>query len=136
MKKSNLEKNNIDVDKFYENMKKADPETLVFLAKYSKKTQSLQRMQVFVSTIIATIAGAAVFASYVFPEVSKLSVGIGSAIFGLSTVIISYFQQKKEKQQLISKILKSTQTLSDEDLLEAEKYRQDVLEVIEKEKKK
>ncbi|HFQ5238259.1 TPA: hypothetical protein ACGUS9_004176 [Vibrio vulnificus] len=131
-----MEKNNIDVDKFYENMKKADAETLVFLAKYSKKTQSLQRMQVFVSTIIATIAGAAVLASYVFPEMSKLSVGVGSAIFGLSTVVISYFQQKKEKEQLISKILKSTRTPSDEDLREAEKYRQDVLEIIEKEKKK
>ncbi|MFA0305310.1 hypothetical protein AB4543_05395 [Vibrio splendidus] len=129
-----MENKEIDVEKFYDNMKKADAETLVFLAKYAKETQTLQKTQVLISTVIATIAGAAVVANYIFPELGKLYVGIGSVVFGSITVLVSYFQHKKEKSQLISRILKSASAPSDNDLQEAENYRQEVLNIIEKER--
>ncbi|MGR5150081.1 hypothetical protein ACQKP8_26485 [Photobacterium alginatilyticum] len=128
------EKNGIDVEQFEKNIKDAKAEDLVFIARYSKEKQKLQKTQVFISSTIATIAGSAVFASYIFPELDKVTVGIGAVVFGIATVLISFIQHKKDEKKLLSKMLHTASHPTSKDLEEAESYRREVLDIIEKEK--
>ena len=95
-----------DIEKeFLEKLNKLDVETLNVIEKYSEAHSKSLRAQTWVSTVIASIAGAAVTAAYIFPEIEKLSIIIGSVVFG---VFLGYFALKertKEHRFLIHELL-------------------------------
>jgi len=125
----------IDTEKFVENIKKAKAEDLVFIAKVISEKKKSQRAQVIISSALATMAGAAIFAAYLFPNLSLVHVSIGAAVFGLITVSTSFWQHRKEEIKLYSRILKENDNPTDEDLRLAEEFRQEIISASDAEKK-
>ncbi|MCG6214719.1 hypothetical protein [Vibrio furnissii] len=99
-----------------EHLNKLDVETLSILEKYSEEHAKSQRVQTLISTVIATIAGAAVTSTYVFPDLDTTIVGGASAVFG---VVLAYFalrERRKEHSELIRSILEKDINLSSIDV--------------------
>ena len=130
-----VQKHRINIDQFKENITKANAKDLVFIAKYSKQKKKYQKAHVFITSIIATMTGAAISLSYVFPGLEKETVTIASIFAATLTVTISYWQRKKNEDHLISKLLKTIDDPSERDLKEAESFRTEVLEAIKAEEK-
>jgi hypothetical protein len=115
------------------NLEKASAEDLVLLAKYSNNKKKMQRVQVFISSTIATMAGAAIVATYLFPELDKLNVIVGSSIVGVITVALSFWQRKKEESTLLRKLLNDSDNPTPEDIKEAEAFRAEMISALKKE---
>ncbi|WP_016954360.1 hypothetical protein [Catenovulum agarivorans] len=82
-----------------------DVETLNLLEKYAEEHAKALRAQTLVSTVIASIAGAAATSAFVFPEIDKLLLGISSTIFGVLLGFLALRERRKEHSELIRKIL-------------------------------
>lgn len=130
-----MSKSNIDDEVFLKNLSNAKAEDLVVFAKIIAKDKKLQRSQVIVSTAIATTAGAAIFSGYLFPELSLSSVAIGSCVFALITVAISFWQHKRESIRNLRRILRNASVPTEMDIEEAEKFRKEIIEALQSEKK-
>ena len=72
----------------------ADIELLVAMDKMSSEDDKSKRFQVLMTATLATIAGFAIFISSLFPEMSKYVIAILSAIFGVITIALSFYQHK------------------------------------------
>jgi hypothetical protein len=95
-----------DIEKKYlEKLNNLDVETLNVLEKYSEAHSKSLRAQTWVSTVIASIAGAAVTAAYIFPEIDKLSIIIGSAAFGVFLAYFALKERSKEHRIFINDLL-------------------------------
>lgn len=88
-------------------LQKLDVDTLSVLEKYSEVHSKSLRTQTLVSTAIASIAGAAVTAAYIFPEVDKAVVAVGSVIFGVCLGFFALKERRKEHNLLIKQLLDS-----------------------------
>jgi len=130
-----MSKSNIDTEQFVANVKNAKTEELVFIAKLFSEKKKLRKIQVIISSALATVAGAAIFTAYLFPELSLTYVAIGSCIFGLATVTISFWQHRKEEGKLLSRLIKENHKPTKNDLKIAEKFRKEIISASDAEKK-
>lgn len=122
-------------DRIARNIEKADVADLVLIAKYTNQKKKLQKAQVFISSIIATMAGAAIVSSYLFPELDNIWIAVGSVIFGVIIVSLSFWQRKKEEMELLSRLLRESENPSSDDLEEAESFRKEMLKSLRQEEK-
>ncbi|WP_085297593.1 hypothetical protein [Cognaticolwellia mytili] len=120
---------------FAKNITKAKAEDLVLIAKYTRNRKKSNIIQVFISSAIATMAGAAIFASYLFPELEKIPVAIISICIGVITVSLSFWQRKKEDIKTLRRFLRENDNPTEDDLEVAEEFRKEIIEAFESEDK-
>lgn len=120
---------------FVNNISNAKAKDLVFISKYFRNKKKSQKAQLFISSTIATMAGASIFVAYLFPEFEKTSIIIGSILFGVITVSISFLQRKRDENNLLRQLIKSSDSPTEEDLEEAENFRKEMIEALESEEK-
>lgn len=130
---NNVEDNKEKALRIAKNFEEADAKDLVVIAKYSNNKKRLQRIQIFISSTIATMAGAAIVATYLFPETDKTLLTLGSLTIGVTTVAVSFWQRKKEEAALFRKLLRESDAPTDDDLKEAEEFRKTIIDALKKE---
>lgn len=130
---NNVEDNKEKALRIAKNFEEADAKDLVVIAKYSNNKKRLQRIQIFISSTIATMAGAAIVATYLFPETDKTLLTLGSLTIGVTTVAVSFWQRKKEEAVLFRKLLRESDAPTDDDLKEAEEFRKTIIDALKKE---
>lgn len=102
----------ISEEEFLLRLKDLDDETLYFISRYARARRRSVSKQAWITTSIATTAGVALIASYLFPLAKLDVITLLSALAGAGIAFASFMQQRRSEEKLIHKLLRNAETYS------------------------